>query len=322
MPRAYLFLRARSPCRFFSRPTHHLFSIYVTTMFVTMARFDTALALLLAVLLYSSSFISARSLDSTELSIGDWNVTMKCRRSFFTSDVFPPRVALEQQPGQNIQRQRRWLPPWADAPQSFGCHLSLFSNGTFALQPRDEESWNELAGTNTNAINSDNNGEPHVHHEPQYLAVHGRWKVQSNPYCVTDRSFDEVTLASFPRVQTRITRNSEQMESQESVVSSKRLRLLLHCRLSGHYTNGGLARKLQGNDSYSRGRISRGVILSQNQPSRSQQQDNTNTNTNNNIINKPWWQSHNKVVASFSARRRIPPGFSMDDEDNLSEYEE
>ncbi len=90
------------------------------------------------------------------------------------------------------------------------------------------------------------------------------------------------------------------------------MRLLLQCRLSGHGTNGGLARLLVG-DSYARGRISRGVILSQDELA---QQD-------SNSKSQPWWQSHNKVVASFSARRHIPPGFSMDEDDLLddSEYE-
>jgi hypothetical protein len=48
-----------------------------------------------------------------------------------------------------------------------------------------------------------------------------------------------------------------------------------------------LARLLVG-DSYARGRISRGVILSQDeQPQHSKTDANTNT--------KPWWQSHNNL---------------------------
>jgi hypothetical protein len=280
----------------------HLFASIATNANDTMARIESTSTLVSAIILYCSLFTSARNLDSKELSIGVWNVTMKCRRSSFTSDVFPPRVARER-PDQTTRR-RQW--PWGDASQSFDCHLSLFSNGTFALQPRDEKSWSQLAGTN---IPSSNQGEPN--HQSPYLAIHGRWKVQSNPYCVTDRSYDEVTLASVPRVQTRITPNAEPAE-----VQAQRLRLLMQCRLSGHCTNGGLARRLQGSDSYSRGRISRGVILSQDELTLAQKQD-SNSNTNS----KPWWKSHNKVVASFSARRHIPPGFSLD-EDDLQEDKE
>jgi hypothetical protein len=283
-----------------------------------MARIKSTLTLLSAIILYCSSFTSARNLDSNELSIGVWNVTMKCRRSSFTSEVFPPRVAREQ-PDQ--ARRRQWIPLWGDASQSFDCQLSLFSNGTFALQPRDEKSWTQLAGTNILSSNGESSHQPHQPHQPPYLAVHGHWKVQSNPYCVTDRSFDEVTLASVPRVQTRITPNADSAEAVQ-VQAQRRLRLLMQCRLSGHYTNGGLARRLLGKDSYSRGRISRGVILSQDELSLAQQDTETDSsNSNSNSNTKPWWQSHNKVVASFSARRHIPPGFSLD-EDDLIEDEE
>jgi hypothetical protein len=267
-----------------------------------MAKIESTLTLLSAIILYCSLFTSARNLDSKELSIGVWNVTMKCRRSSFTSDVFPPRIARER-PNQTTKR-RQWLPTWGDASRSFDCQLNLFSNGTFALQPRDEKSWTHLAGTN----NIPSSNQDDSHQQPPYLAVHGRWNVQSNPYCVTDRSYDEVTLASVPRVQTRITPDTEPAEVQ----AQQRLRLLMQCRLSGHCTDGGLARRLQGSDSYSRGRISRGVILSQDELSPVQKQD-TDSNS------KPWWKSHNKVVASFSARRHIPPGFSLDEDDPLDD---
>jgi hypothetical protein len=277
-------------------------------------------------ILYCSLFTSARNLDSKELSIGVWNVTMKCRRSSFTSDVFPPRVAREPQQidvdqTRNTRRRRQWLPSWGgDSSQSFDCQLNLFSDGTFAMKPRDEKSWTRLAGTSTNILGSINQGgsEPvttESNQTPPYLVVHGRWKVHSNPYCVTDRSYDEVSLTSVPRVQTRITptnveQSAGEMDHATQQIQQRRLRLLMQCRLSGHCTNGGLARLLVG-DSYARGRISRGVILSQDELA---QQD-------SNSKSKPWWQSHNKVVASFSARRQIPPGFSLEEDDLLDDNE-
>jgi hypothetical protein len=297
-----------------------------------MARIKSTWTLLSAaiIILCCSSFTRARNLDSNELSIGVWNVTMKCRRSSFTSEVFPPRVSREEtDPTLSRRQQRRlWLPSWgADKSQSFDCQLSLFSNGTFALQPRDEKSWTRLAGTNILTLND----EPS--HPLPYLAVHGRWKVHNNPYCVTDRSYDEVTLASNPRVQTRITPTNTDAEQQpkagkgkvhDQQTQQRRLRLLMQCRLSGHHTNGGLARRLLGSDSYARGRISRGVILSQDEQQLPTAETDTGTNKRSNANTKSWWQSHNKVVASFSARRHIPPGFMSLGEDDLledSEYE-
>jgi hypothetical protein len=304
-----------------------------------MARIKSTWTLLSAtaiiILINCLSLSSARNLDSNELSVGVWDVTMRCRRSSFTSEVFPPRVAREETSRQ--QRQRPWLPSWGggDKSQLFDCQLSLFSNGTFALQPRDEKSWTNLAGATNGGKDEPVTEQSHPSHPPPYLAVHGRWKVQSNPYCVTDRSYDEVTLASVPRIQTRVTptntntnANAEQYSPADKKVQGqgqgqihdqqtqqRRLRLLMQCRMSGHYTNGGLARRLLGSDSYARGRISRGVILSQDE----QQQLTLAAQPDS----KPWWQSHNKVVASFSARRHIPPGFMSMDEDDLlddSEY--
>jgi hypothetical protein len=312
-----------------------------------------------------TSAAAARHLDSRELSVGVWNVTMKCKRSSFTSDVFPPREAREQQ---QQQRQRQWLPSWGggvETSQSFDCQLNLFSNGTFALQPRDEKYWTRLllAGSDGGSSGSQSHTTQHPPlptptppHTRPYLAIHGRWKVHSNPYCVTDRSYDEVSLVSKPRVQTRSVaptnkntktakhtkhknakskhKNAEQSAADKEAVQDqpqgqdktqdraqpRRLRLLMQCRLSGHCTNGGLARRLVG-DAYARGRITRGVmILSRDQDQdqdglgrQQQQQQDSKSNTNK----KPWWQSHNKVVASFSARRHIPPGFSLDEDDLL-----
>lgn len=284
-----------------------------------MAKIESTLTLLSAtIVLYCLSFTSARNFDSNELSIGVWNVTMKCRRSAFTSELFPPRVSRELT-DPTVSRRRQWLPSWGDASQSFDCQLSLFSNGTFALQPRDEKSWTQLAGTN---ILGSNGKADEPNQSPPYLAVHGRWKVQSNPYCVTDRSFDEVTLASNPRVQTRITpttnaKQPSESAAAESAAQQRRLRLLMQCRLTGRYTNGGLARRLLGSDSYARGRMSRGVILAQDEQLSLAQPPDMDSNSNS----KPWWQSHNKVVASFSARRQIPPGFSLDEDDLLEDNE-
>jgi len=263
-----------------------------------MVRHETAFALsFVAVVLLKVPLICARTLDSYELAVGDWNMTMRCRKSSFTSEVFPPQFAVEQQG----QRKRQGWQLWKDAPQSYDCRLSLFPNGTFALQPKNDD-WNRVSGYHQQpASRDDEDNGPRDDSSPLYVPIHGRWKLDANPYCVTDRAFDSVTLTSRSRVQTRMTPTTLLPETQQ------RLQLLLQCRLSGRFTEGGLARRLKGAENYTRGRCSRGVILAQPQL---QKLDITSRR-----------RQRDKVVASFSARRYIPSSLNSFEEDNLIEDE-
>lgn len=298
-----------------------------------MARSASALALLWGSLLLGSNLIYARNLDSCDLAVGDWNLTMRCKKSSFAATVFPPEYSTDKQDEQSRQRrrhQRGWLSQ-RDASRSFDCRLSLFSNGTFALQPKDEDYWSRLTGHERVAIlpppKDTAQGkvavvDPPTPLPPLYVPIQGRWKVDENPYCVTDRSYDQVTLTSRQRVQTRTDRK-ENSSSQKPIIETQRLQLLLQCRLSGHYTDGGVLRRLQGAARYARGRMVRGVVLLH---------QHHNSLADSGVAaaaaaapakaTRP--PRGDKVVASFSARRYIPDEGSMfemaeDDDDILDE---
>lgn len=188
---------------------------------------------------------NAGKIDSHDLLIGDWDTTLRCSNSRF-GEVFPPRVSAVL----SKEEQRRW-----GTPRNFHCRLSLHPNGTFGLEP---------SGTATS----------------QLLSVHGRWTLETNPYCVTDRFYDDLILDSYPRVQKK-------REGDEETVVRK-LRLNFKCRLSGHFTGDRL--RFQDRDHFARGKMSHGVLILQRDDDESK---------------KPWWYRP-RIAGSFSARRLIP----------------
>mmetsp|Transcript_1975 Transcript_1975/g.2767 ORF Transcript_1975/g.2767 Transcript_1975/m.2767 type:complete len:186 (+) Transcript_1975:104-661(+) len=81
------------------------------------------------------------------------------------------------------------------ARRSFDCRLALHQNKTFSLTPKDTT----------------------------IMPIHGRWKLGKNPYCPTDRFYDDLLLTSYPRVQKR-----QDIELQRVVFQFK-------CRIYGRY---------------------------------------------------------------------------------------
>mmetsp|Transcript_7860 Transcript_7860/g.18163 ORF Transcript_7860/g.18163 Transcript_7860/m.18163 type:complete len:214 (+) Transcript_7860:185-826(+) len=107
----------------------------------------------------------------------------------------------------NLQSQE---PPTVKKPsfqRSLRCRLELNSNGHFLLHPpspktpEDEKSHDEI------------------------LPIRGKWKFHSNPYCLTDRLYDEIQLESYPRALKRRANGAEE--------TLQRLTIQLTCRLYG-----------------------------------------------------------------------------------------
>lgn len=200
--------------------------------------------------------VSARSLNSKELlacpsslaqykneendegRVGAWDVTF--RSSWWSlllgqpnnchpmdSLVFPAATKTitlgDADQRQHRHRKRRRLFPTFRRYDK--CKLLLFSNGTF-----------EIAPPRVDETSSSSN----------LLAIHGKWKVQSNPYCATDRFFHQICLESYPRLQTtttiKSTSNHDSNEPEEPTLQQqqkqRRIKFQLHCRLLGHYSAG------------------------------------------------------------------------------------
>ena len=167
-------------------------------------------------------------------------------------------TALEQTRGEwdlKIRATRRYLrdepiaqalfPTTSLTKTKFKGRLSLFPNGNFTF-----------------LVDGDNG-----------MPIHGRWELGRNPYCPTDRFYDDLLLESYPRVQKR--------SNDDQVV--QRVNFQMKCRIYGRYW--GCER--------SRARISHGVLL-----------------TNNLLLEDVpktligWWK-RSIVCASFEGRPRL-----------------
>ena len=127
-------------------------------------------------------------------AIGHWHVELSASRWFGGSNhrVFPPRQIHDEND------------PAIKIPHSIHCHLNLFPNSTFCLSP--------LKGELTN--------------------IQGIWKVQSNPYCPTDRYYDKIVLESYRRTQKN---------DSGSILQHGHFRL--HAKLWGRYEGSQVVRR-------------------------------------------------------------------------------
>jgi hypothetical protein len=184
----------------------------------------------------------SRMLDSNELLVGDWDLSIRCDPAWFDSELFPPRQFLagssDNEDG-TIETKKHRLGRFSR--RHHPCHLQVFPNGTFCLSPKQQQ------------LDIDKN----------ILAVSGRWKVRPNPYCVTDRFYDEIVLTSYPRVQKKITPVSPDIN--QNVLKKGAIRM--QCQMSGHFSAGRLTRRFCKNSAYGKGSLSRGILLWENRAS-------------------------------------------------------
>ena len=229
-----------------------------------------ALWLLLKLLLLSSQpesspllfLVQARTPTAEHVAVGDWNVKVRCGEDFYSSLLFPLTRLQEEDDTTTSHGNKLWPQP----SQQYSCQLSLYPNGTFTLQPNTEEKLTLFPRNNNR-----NNNKPH----PSRLALRGRWRIQANPYCITDRFFDELHLESYPRKLIQQKISSQTMPSTTAASTQRnplafitrrfadtttanakdscdsryyirqRLSLQLHCRVGGRYATPGPWRALQ-----------------------------------------------------------------------------
>lgn len=117
------------------------------------------------VLTLFSLAVQAKNWNAQELAVGEWEVTLMGGWFFDPSSIFP-RQSLRDHDRLPIKRK-----PWGS---SLDCSLSLCQDGTFVLTPKKGST-------------------------SRRLAIRGHWDVLSNPYCITDRFYDQLRLKSYPR---------------------------------------------------------------------------------------------------------------------------
>jgi hypothetical protein len=111
--------------------------------------------------------IKCEPIAAMDQAIGQWLVKLSPCSSWFTPNkqlIFPPRGLYDEKESSALARR-----------SSLDCRLSLFRNGTFCMAPMDDAT--------------------------PLSPIHGSWQVLSNPYCATDRYYDNVRMKSYRRCQ-------------------------------------------------------------------------------------------------------------------------
>jgi len=133
------------------------------------------------------------------------------------------------------QTNAKTIVPLAHKPvRSINCTLNLRRNGKFTIHLDDDHQ--------DNYDNYNNNYQP----------LHGEWFLTPNPYCVTDRHYDEITLISEPRIRRVYLPSSTVVEKAT---------VQLRCKIWGRYSAGAVRRKIGLKHGRSRSRMTHGNVL-------------------------------------------------------------
>jgi hypothetical protein len=221
--------------------------------------------LLVACLFFTicSSVASARAIDGFDLAVGEWHVTLRGGLNLDASNIFPQAeqarslLPFKPRPPAPLPLKRR---PWG---KELDCTLVMSADGTFEIHPQSSSK------SNSNS----NSGR---------IPIRGKWNVFNSPYCATDRLYDQLTMQSYPRVQTQTTCKSEQQPQQYLQTGG----MTFHCRMWGRYNTGGIFRQWR---QYC-GKLTHGTCVWREYDVSPE-------------AKLPWWRVRRPVVASFSALR-------------------
>ena len=179
----------------------------------------------------------ARLLSAFEMAIGKWEVTIHSRdlEEWFDSILFPPdpKMAISTGPPR---------PPRMTAGP-MKCSLVIDADGTFTLIPPQG---NPVA-PKSEPLHKDICTESSPHSQRQ--SARGEWFLRQNPYCVTDRQYDELHLVTYPRV--------KQIKSIQEQYAFFDIR----CKLWGRYGMKSVRKILRLGHGRSMGRLTHGTVL-------------------------------------------------------------
>lgn len=236
-------------------------------------KYQHSLIFVICLLTTLTANVHAQLLHPIDLVVGRWGMNLHRKdQCLMESIVFPPLTSMlsdsDSVTARNTKKQKRWT--------SFSqCDLVLDEDGTFELHPPPE-----LCETNING----------KFHRVERQPLKGRWNLKPNPYCVTDRQYDELILKSNPKVRVDVHTENE-IKVQECVV------LEMHCKVWGRFgsnTIRNLLRLPRGRDA---GRLTHGILTIQ--------KDFLNTNHESSTQASQKSQRYNRAIcASFDAKTK------------------
>ena len=233
--------------------------------------------LLVACLFFTISSVTAASaIDGFDLAVGEWDITLRgggLNLNLDATNIFPlaeqPRsldptkLFFKSKAPPPLPLKRR---PWGN---ELDCTLVISADGTFEINPQCQKS------------NKSNNSKSNT--SGRRLPIRGKWNVLNSPYCATDRLYDQLTMQSYPRVQTQTCKSSKSSKSEPYVQAGG---MTFHCRMWGRYNTGGIFRQWR---QYC-GKLSHGTCVWREYEVSPDAE-------------LPWWRVRRPVVASFSALR-------------------
>mmetsp|Transcript_8615 Transcript_8615/g.21199 ORF Transcript_8615/g.21199 Transcript_8615/m.21199 type:complete len:319 (+) Transcript_8615:152-1108(+) len=263
-----------------------------------------------------SMFVAARPVTSFQLATGEWDVSIRGASWMDPSFLFPSVYTSHSVATQNsndepkigktvpVVKRKRW-------GSSLDCKLSLASDGTFVLTPKQVTT--TVAQDVDNSRDTTTGVTPTIPErfanmfrkyntqtrtpEPGVLDLRGSWKVLANPYCVTDRFYDQVSITADPR--QRVFRPERRETSEGSGTTTfddgtedrvlRTVQWTMNCRVWGRHTGTG-HRQLPGRRGINPYRMTHGTLAVRDLCTEGD--------------DSPWWRRFCRpVVASFTAVR-------------------
>jgi len=232
--------------------------------------FPSFIQLLFLLSLCAVKNCNARLIDGYEQVVQNWDVCLNCRDGE-ANILFPlSKESMEKGVKTESDSSSSKIGLWRR--KSLKCHLALFPNGTFSLKPKDRMAMD--LSDDEQAVSC------------PYMPLRGEWSLRPNPYCITDRHFDELELESYPRVQKRVCKiQSDQEGTVEQLMQEVRIKLA--CHVSGRYGTAAIRNVCGYPHGKRMGRLTRGTLL---------------WNVIESPLEKlPWWKRR-RVQATFSGR--------------------
>ena len=162
--------------------------------------------------------------------------------------LFPLNPERIEQPTGTNQRSL-----FQKAIRSIPCILVLETIGKFIIRIDD--------GTLQEDLSTDSSEVPSIRHSDTdrtttdsnlHNSLQGEWFLTPNPYCVTDRQYDTVTLIAEPRIR--------RAHSPEGILTEM-AQIELRCKLWGRYGVGAVRHKLGFRHGREMGRMTHGTVL-------------------------------------------------------------
>lgn len=184
------------------------------------------LQIILTLLVHVHVHVDGHLQTAFEQVVGRWNVQLHMMQSekFFQTFVFTPslhnsnnfiekdsisQMDFKKIPYTNNKRtlnEKNQKLPQKGSSSLLQCILNIHPNGTFTLLPDQQQQYDDYQSK-------------YIMNSPAAV-VHGYWTLLPNPYCVTDRQYDDLYMVSLPRV--KIGKTDDRKISPRSLSSQRR----------------------------------------------------------------------------------------------------